>query len=43
MVNNAVGEFLFDQHLFQSFVKCKKDNLMFVSNLPEETTDKVYK
>ncbi|XP_066252675.1 soma ferritin-like [Euwallacea similis] len=43
MVSNAVGEYLFDKHLYDSFVRNSKSNLMYTSHLPAETNKKVYK
>ncbi|KAL1509227.1 hypothetical protein ABEB36_003996 [Hypothenemus hampei] len=44
MVNNDVGEYLFDQHLYDSFVKPEKDkNLMYTMHLPQEGNTKIYK
>ncbi|CAG9761937.1 unnamed protein product [Ceutorhynchus assimilis] len=43
MVNTDVGEYLFDQHLYESFVKQSKDNYMYLTKLSDEEEKKVYK
>ncbi|XP_066146887.1 soma ferritin-like [Euwallacea fornicatus] len=43
MVNSDVGAYLFDQHLYDSFVRNSKDNLMYTLHLPAESDTKVYK
>ncbi|XP_050300015.1 soma ferritin-like [Anthonomus grandis grandis] len=43
VANNDVGEHLFDQHVFDSFVKQSKDNLMYKIHLPTDEPKEVYK
>ncbi|XP_023028937.2 soma ferritin [Leptinotarsa decemlineata] len=43
MAVDTVGEYLFDEMVYDSFVKKSKDNLMYKSKLDDGGTDEVYK